>query len=68
MGNTFYKKVARCKLCGGILISADSMQRGYGPACYRKRDKGGGKDVEDKVDVPITGQVTIFDYLEESKM
>lgn len=68
MGKTFFKKVAKCKKCGGILVSDESIRRGYGPSCYKVRDEpkvttlGNNKIKDNEV---ITGQVTIFDILGE---
>ena len=67
MGKTFFKKVAKCKKCGGILVSEESIRRGYGPACYKTRDdpkeRKESKDNTSKGDVGE--QVTIFDILED---
>ena len=30
------KKVVKCKICGKQLTTVDSIQRGYGDACFKK--------------------------------
>lgn len=67
MGKTFFKKVAKCKKCGGILVSDESIRRGYGPSCYKTRDDP--KERKESMDNTLKGdvgeQVTIFDILED---
>lgn len=67
MGKTFFKKVARCRRCGGILTGEESIKRGYGPSCYRNRDipTDNAKEQGTNQEVMMKGQVTIFDILGE---
>ena len=55
--NLFYLEVARCKRCGGILVSETSKKRGYGASCYKK------EMINKKNKVVDSQQRTIFDYL-----
>lgn len=67
MGKTFFKKVARCKRCGGILTGEESIRKGYGPSCYKNRDKPTDKATNqgNEKEVVTEGQITIFDILGE---
>lgn len=64
--NLFFMKVARCKRCGGILISDKSKRRGYGDSCYQKEmldRKNEARKEQEKEREPWPHQKTIFDYL-----
>lgn len=65
--NLFFMQVAKCKRCGGILLSDSSKKRGYGASCYKKRVleiKNKERNVEKKRGCePYIRQTTIFDYL-----
>lgn len=36
---TFSIPARRCKRCGGILTSQQSLESGYGPGCWRKMQR-----------------------------
>lgn len=52
----FWTRVRRCKLCGRLLFSEDSLKDGYGCSCRQKARR----IEEDKK--PIPGQMTIEDW------
>ena len=51
---TFTLRVRRCKGCGRILTSRESVERGYGCSCLQK-----AKDEED-ARKPLDGQINLF--------
>lgn len=54
-----------CRRCGRKLRGLKSVERGYGPVCYRKEELeqafGGGSDLP-KPEVQCPGQMGIADY------
>lgn len=59
MDDIFTIKARRCKQCGRILISEESVERGYGCQCAKKAKQ------EEIAKQPIPGQIGLFDYLKQ---
>lgn len=60
MGEYFTLTARRCKECGRILTSKESVERGYGCQCIKKAKQ---KELDKQ---PMPGQVT-FDFITESE-
>lgn len=67
-----------CAMCGRPLKGADSVERGYGPVCYRKinppvarqRQSAENYNLAHDVNYHVPGQMELSDFmemLEESK-
>lgn len=60
-----------CSICGRKLRSAESINAGYGPVCYKKefgkaltaRRKKKEDNVEIMPDIQIPGQMELSDYI-----
>lgn len=51
----------RCKRCGGILTSQQSLKSGYGPGCWRKMQQ------EQKEKEEQAGLVSFFDLEQQGR-
>lgn len=59
MGEFFTITARRCKHCGRILVSEESVKRGYGCQCAKKAKQ------EEIARQPVPGQIGLFDYLNQ---
>lgn len=61
-----------CAMCGRILKGSESMERGYGPVCYRKINPPAVKkrlsvdsyNLADDVNYNVPGQMELSDFME----
>ena len=53
----FTIRVRRCKRCGRILTSEETVKEGYGHVCKMKADE------EERANDPINGQMSILDMM-----
>ncbi len=58
---TFMIQARRCQRCGGILISKNGIDEGYGHVCKKKMLQ------EKTAALPIFGQINLFDHAKESE-
>ena len=59
MGEYFTLTARRCKQCGRILVSEESVKRGYGCQCARKARQA------ELAREPVPGQIGLFDFLKQ---
>lgn len=59
MGEYFTLTARRCKQCGRILVSEESVKRGYGCKCARKARQA------ELAREPVPGQIGLFDFLKQ---
>ena len=57
---TFYVKVRKCKRCGRLLTSEESVEKGYGCKCIEFAG-----DIEEEREAPIPGQIDIYSFWKE---
>lgn len=61
-----------CAMCGRILKESESIERGYGPVCYRKinplvvkkRLSVDSYNLADNVNYNVPGQMELSDFME----
>lgn len=53
---------SRCKKCGRKLTDLQSIERGYGPKCYRDNVQGASGGGDPQQEEQISGQMDIFDF------
>lgn len=61
-----------CAMCGRILKGSESIERGYGPVCYRKINPPAVKkrlsvysyNLADDVNYNVPGQMELSDFME----
>lgn len=61
-----------CAMCGRILKGAESIERGYGPVCYRKINPPTGikrlsvdsYNLADDVNYNVPGQMELSDFMD----
>lgn len=64
--------MAVCMECGRRLKGADSVARGYGPVCYRKKNPpmpkqkafASGYNLVDDAEYSVPGQMELSDFIE----
>lgn len=61
-----------CEKCGRALKDAESILRGYGPVCYRKKNPpmpkqkafASGYNLVDDAEYSVPGQMELSDFIE----
>ena len=61
MSEYFTLTARRCKECGRILVSEESVKRGYGCQCARKAKE---KELDQQ---PLDGQISLLDAIKNRK-